>query len=566
MSQRRLDFSVKLSVRAHLALLFTVVVLPIITFAAYLLDEYARSERVRQQQVALQLAQQGVALVDRELTELVAALQALSTSPALQPGGDLAAFDAQARALNESRAGYVSVRDLAGRRLVDTRHPYGAALPQSTPPAVLELDRMVTQTGRPAVSDLHVEAESERAVIAVDAPVFGGGKIVGFLDIAIDPMRLADILRGLAPSDWTMAIVDRGDRVVARSRLHDRFIGKTATADLRAKTTGAFGTWVGVNLEGTPVVNAYARSPLSGWRVAVGVPEEIVYAPIRGITGALIVASAFVVALCAILAMAVARGIADPLAKLEAAARDLGQGRVVEPLRTGASEIDAVSTALHRASVEIHEREAALRAGERHLQALVDELNHRVKNTLASVQSIAMQTLRGIGRAEYEQFERRVMALSEAHNLLSANRWSGASLGDITRAILGPFAGEKGGRVTIRGDEVMLPPKACLAFALALQELASNAAKYGALSADGRIDVDWHVTNGKLALYWNETGGPTVLPPEKQGFGTRLVSRILSQDLDDGRVAFDFAPSGLRVSVTCAIPAGDPVEPERRQG
>jgi two-component sensor histidine kinase len=357
-----------------------------------------------------------------------------------------------------------------------------------------------------------------------------------------------------------MAIVDRNDRVVARSRFHERFIGNTATEDLRANTTGTSGTWVGRTLEGTPVVNAYARSPLSGWRVAVGVPQEIVYAPIRGVTGALIAAFAFVVTLCAILAMAVSHGITEPLAKLEAAARDLGQGHRVDPLQTGAVEIDAVASALSRASGEIHEREGALKASEQRLQDLVEELNHRVKNTLASVQSIAMQTLRGVGRAEYEQFERRVLALSEAHNLLSASRWSGVSLGTITSAILGPYAGEHGERVTICGVEVMLPPKACLAFALAFQELASNAAKYGALSSDdGMIGVEWRVDKERrvLDVAWNETGGPAVAAPERQGFGTRLVSRMLAQDLEDGQVSFDFAPTGLRVLVSCRLHTRD---------
>jgi two-component sensor histidine kinase len=190
---------------------------------------------------------------------------------------------------------------------------------------------------------------------------------------------------------------------------------------------------------------------------------------------------------------------------------------------------------------------------EQRQRLLINELNHRVKNTLATVQAIAFQTLKGdIPLTEARsRFEARLMALSRAHSLLTARNWEGASLARVVADATEYLAGEQG-RFAIRGEEVLLAPRPALALALAFHELGTNAAKYGALSAEGgRVSISWHREGSLLRIEWRESGGPPVAPPERRGFGSRLIERGLAADLG-GRAELAFGPEGL----VCTIEAG----------
>lgn len=181
---------------------------------------------------------------------------------------------------------------------------------------------------------------------------------------------------------------------------------------------------------------------------------------------------------------------------------------------------------------------------ERQQKLLVDELNHRVKNSLATVQAIAHQTLRTAANpaAFQEAFESRLMALSKTHDLLTATNWRGAALRDVLLAELGPFGPNQ---YELEGPDVDLTPAEALAFGLVAHELATNAAKYGALSgADGCVSVEWATQDGRLALTWRERGGPQVATPTRRGFGSRLIERSLQGQLE-GSAKLEFAPGGL---------------------
>jgi PAS domain S-box-containing protein len=182
---------------------------------------------------------------------------------------------------------------------------------------------------------------------------------------------------------------------------------------------------------------------------------------------------------------------------------------------------------------------------------LLNELNHRVKNTLATVQSIAMQTLRTTSTPEQFRpaFEARLMALSQTHNLLTESSWEGASLRDILAAEFRPHGIDRG--VLSGTADVRLGPKATVALGMAFHELATNAAKYGALStAEGRVMVDWSDPDeGVFHLVWREVGGPPVRPPTREGFGTRLLQQGLAAELN-GKVEIDYKPDGMTCTVT----------------
>lgn len=202
-----------------------------------------------------------------------------------------------------------------------------------------------------------------------------------------------------------------------------------------------------------------------------------------------------------------------------------------------------------------------IKRAEEHLQLLVNELNHRVMNTLSTVQSIAMQTFRGGGAEPRASaaFEARLVALSDAHTILTRTNWEGASLRDIALRALAPFAadGDPSSRVSLEGDDVQLRPQPALALAMALHELATNASRYGALSNEnGRIGLHWLRESDRLRLTWREEGGPRVEQPTSRGFGSRLLERGLGYELN-GTVSLDYRPDG----VVCTIEARMAKEP-----
>jgi two-component sensor histidine kinase len=200
-----------------------------------------------------------------------------------------------------------------------------------------------------------------------------------------------------------------------------------------------------------------------------------------------------------------------------------------------------------------------IKRSEEHQRLLINELNHRVKNTLATVQSIAGQTLRNAPTMEEAKtaLEGRLLALSRAHDVLTRENWEGAELREIAAQALEPYSNCAEDRLHLSGPKVRLPPRMALALAMVLQELATNAVKYGALSnATGEVRVTWWVaggSRGRLGLHWEESGGPPVQAPVRRGFGTRLIERSLAHDLD-GAVRIEFAATGVTCTVDAPIP------------
>lgn len=202
-----------------------------------------------------------------------------------------------------------------------------------------------------------------------------------------------------------------------------------------------------------------------------------------------------------------------------------------------------------------HERE------EERLRFLLDELNHRTQNTLASVQSIVLQTLRGhADPGLIETLERRILALSKAHGLLGRDNWDAVPLRDVLNEILRPIRwnGHSPPQVSIESPDVRLSPKAVLTLALVLHEMATNATSHGALSngCDGQVDVDWRLVptpNGeRMRLQWRESGGPPVKPPTERGFGSRLLAGPLGRELH-GEVSLDYAPAGVVCTIVMPV-------------
>ena len=181
------------------------------------------------------------------------------------------------------------------------------------------------------------------------------------------------------------------------------------------------------------------------------------------------------------------------------------------------------------------------------------EIKHRIKNTLATVQAIASQTLRHTPSEERSAFAARLHALANAHDLLTLESWNRAPLQDVVARVLQPFQEKHHERFLIVGPgDLWLSADRSVLLAMVLHELATNAVKYGALSdGHGQVSLTWKiVSNGqpaKIVLTWIESGGPPVTPPEDKGFGSLLIERVVGSEL--GAATFDFPPEG----VTCTL-------------
>jgi two-component sensor histidine kinase len=199
---------------------------------------------------------------------------------------------------------------------------------------------------------------------------------------------------------------------------------------------------------------------------------------------------------------------------------------------------------LAQAGIDAKEREAADK-----LQKLIlEELHHRIKNTLATVSAIASQSLRNVAGAEHAQhaIEGRLLALGRAHDLLLQARWSSADLGKIVRGATEAFDNPDVPKFTIAGPDVRMTSGAVIAIAMTLNELCTNTTKFGALSVPaGRVDIGWTVDprTQRLHLQWSEKNGPTVRAPDKRSFGTRLIE-TLGRQLK-GEVRLTYEPSGF---------------------
>jgi PAS domain S-box-containing protein len=198
------------------------------------------------------------------------------------------------------------------------------------------------------------------------------------------------------------------------------------------------------------------------------------------------------------------------------------------------------------------------RAHEEQIHLLVSEISHRAQNMLSLVQAIARQTAAREPEDFIERFTERIQALAANHDLLVLNEWRGVGVEDLVRSQLALFYDQVGSRIALHGSPVLLNAAAAQAIGLALHELATNAAKYGALSLDaGRVDVNWRFDGDIFTMSWTESKGPPVSPPKRRGFGSTVIDLMVKQTLN-GEVRHDYIPSGVAWNLAC--PAANALE------
>jgi two-component sensor histidine kinase len=397
-------------------------------------------------------------------------------------------------------------------------------VPDSTRPG-----RTMAQA-QPTISNLIYSNAVGGAAISITLPIIPPGAVTttNLLATTLPRERLAALVSQNRLADGLTGVVfDREMRIVARTLDEGALVGQQAPPSLReASLRAAEGAIPGVarNVQGQPVVIAFARAALSGYVAAASLPADAFAAPFQSALWQVAPIGATITIIGLVAALLIARRLGRTIGVLSA----LGRGEAASD--TGFREIEQVAATLRR---EARQRQVA----EEHQAVLVGELNHRVKNMLASVQSVADQTLRSTGgdpRRFGEDFRGRLRSLARAHDLLTQVGWVEAELDDVLAAALAPWQGAEQLVRLEGGGRFLVSPRQAQALVLALHELATNAAKYGALSVPGGVIRlrRGPVAEGRVELLWREVGGPRIDgPPQRRGFGTRLLERGLPTDL-----------------------------------
>jgi two-component sensor histidine kinase len=495
----------KPSLPARLALLVAGTTLPLIVFAAGIVFHNYEQDRKDATQRVLETVRSIRLVLDAEMQRMTGGLQVLALTNSLR-SGDFQGFRPIATGFLEQygKDGVILVTDRDSRQLFSSVTDETASLPPRNNRAIV--DKVFTEK-LPQYSNLFVGSVKKRMIVTVEVPVIRDGEVI--YDISFSPPieLFQNIVEKQRPSDdWTISIFDSDSVNFARVPNPQETIGKRASLLYAELLRAPEATLPTVSLEGVPLITSFARSALTGWTVAAGISQTSLIAPlwrnlaITSIIGAVL-------------------------------------------LLTGLAFAVRMATTIAR--------------GETLHDLLIEELNHRVKNTLAILQAIATQTFRSATRAEREKFEGRLGALAEAHNLLSKVKWQGSELQDVIERVLQPYLLNNPERIKMFGPKVPLSPRLAVVLSMIVHEIATNAAKYGALSNDsGNVVLDWEVIGEnlkhKLRMVWRETGGPPVTAPVQRGFGSRLIERSARDQLG-GEATVDFLPRGVVCTVICSL-------------
>ena len=382
-------------------------------------------------------------------------------------------------------------------------------------------------TGEPRISAGFFGEIARKAVFTVILPIQLAPGTDGVLILTQDAEQLSGSLASQnLRGGWNAVLVDGKGTVLASSYMSSD-IGKPffLAGDHQPVTSTVRNS---VMFEGRQYETIRSSSPVSGWETIVWAPTSVVQAPMSRSLRILALGGLAIITIGAILAWALGRQITRPIQRLSRDARRLGAGEHVDAVDYPVTEIATVSLALSQASID---RQAA----ENEIRFLMREVAHRSKNQLTVVSSIAKQTARYARTfaAFQDAFQKRVHGLARSTDLLIAGGVAGVELRELLHAQIEPFRPSEDARLDIRGPEFRLSNQAAQTLGLAIHELATNAAKYGAFSTStGRLVVSWKRSGDKLDLIWREHVSRLRRRPESRGFGTEMIERMLGGTLE----------------------------------
>ncbi len=412
---------------------------------------------------------------------------------------------------------------------------------------------------------------SERNIIPLAMPIIRNEKVEGAIVAGLNLEWLSRHLRDRSGSrSGTIVIADRNGIIVSRQPSPEKYVGTilgTNSQNRINQTEAGVADIIGV--DGVARIVGYIPAKITPFRLYVssGISREDAFGSIdRALrNGLLLYALGSAIAL--MLAWLVGEGmIRRPLMKMVATAEAWRRGdNTARTHITGrADEIGILGHTFDRLMDENALREEQRATAEERREILVHELAHRVKNTLATVQSIAGMSFRhSQGPEALRQFQDRLQALVRGHDLLTQKNWQHADLSEVAEAAMAPLKEERGHRFSIAGPPVDLPPTTAVPMAMILHELCTNALKYGALSNDqGSVSISWTTAPDErgtaIDLTWRESDGPSVQPPQREGFGSRLITSLTQQM--NGGFKTDYLQEGIVCEVRLIAPHFEPRE------
>jgi two-component sensor histidine kinase len=531
-----------LSIRGRMIVVVLAVAIPMVLLSAVMVGRLAESERQSRRDALIYSARSIATSVDAQIERFRSIAMVLALSPSLR-NDDLATFRREAEQMRPTLSGaWLIVADPAGQQLINLQMSEDASLPPRSARA-MEVQNQAFKTGQIQLSDVFMGAASQTPVVTIEVPIFRDGAPHYLLAVIMEARLFLEGLNvGQLPEGWLNGIADRRGNYVARSAGDDLLAGTAPSPGWR-DTMGQDGVYEFRSREGELVTNANAISRATGWTVGVAARKDAFEAPIVRSIMIVGIGTACVTLLSMLLAGWAARSIIRPLATLERGAQALQTRKLVAVTQTGVPEVDRALDAFVASSEAMVQHE-----GQRDL--FIAELSHRTKNLMAIILSMMRQTSRrSVDYADFERrFTARILALSAVHDVLVQENWEGGSVHEVARTQLSGF--DEGSRIERSGDDVMLKPAAVQTIGLALHELVSNSAKYGAMSVpEGRVTLHWRMIGqpggapDALRIEWQESGGPPVVPPEHAGFG-HVVLMHMGESIG-AKATLDYQPAGL---------------------
>lgn len=506
-----------LTIGALLALLIGAAILPPLVFSVFLLDRNNRAQQEVVATLAEATAAAAIETVDRQLQGMVTTLKGLSTSTALSEGNYAEFYNGAKQALTGTN-NYILVLDEHMNQLLNTRQPFGTALgPTSDQASALQ----ALGSGQPVVSNAFLGRTSQKWVFNIVLPLNGmrnNARLLAMTQNAetlVDALSMEDLRGG-----WNAVIVDRRGTVLA-STLMSADVGKPFFLD----TGGAdvVGGHRVMRLDGEDYEVIAKRSDFSGWRAVLWAESGVIERPMFRTMRLLVLGGIGMLAVGGVVAWLLGRQISKSVRRLAQEARQLGAGETFVASSYPIRELVTVSTAMADAA-------EARRKAENEVRFLMREVAHRSKNQLTVVSSIAKQSARNAESvaAFSESFQHRLMGLARSTDLLISGSVAGVELGELLRVQIEPFQPEEADRLLIQGPPFRLSLPAAQTLGLAIHEMATNAAKYGAFAAAaGRLSVTWKIDTSDLKMVWREYTPTAPEPSDKRGFGSQLIERML---------------------------------------
>ncbi|TAK48446.1 MAG: hypothetical protein EPO23_07375 [Xanthobacteraceae bacterium] len=567
---RGISIDVRLNtVPRRLIALVLLVFVPISALLAFMIWRFAHDMLEARKDTLTVNAHALAVAVDAEIQKHVITAVNLSHATILKEGRLESFHDLARQDLTQLAGSRLLLVDGAGRQILNTSQTFGAPLP--------DIDMATILDQRPASKEFWIsniatglldEAPAAGVIVPMPQEVAGGGYLV----VVINPDNLMrSLYAATLPEGWFSGIIDRNGNHLARNIDHHRLLGKPANAAwrnaARASPEGLIDT---VTFEGEPVRMYFISSKLSGWSTGIGVAKRQLWVAIRSAILGISMVTVGILAITLMLVVLAGSGIIRPMRSLEHAALALGEGKSPAVGPTGLREVDRALDAFNVAvkSLADHDRRQKL---------LVGELSHRVKNILALIHALAKLSSRTApSLPEFlESFEQRILGLSRTHDLLTNGGWTGAPIGEVLELELAAFTGTLSSQVHLAGPPIELSPRQTWSFSMIVHELATNAAKYGALASPvGMLEIVWKKdgagSNRRLTLDWRERGCGESAPqepaqPPYEGFGTVMIRRIVQYELK-GTIKMDFSANEFHCLIEFLVKDGASDDEAKEKG